>query len=362
MSQMKKTAEEPGNLSQPSMFNKTKSFINLARQQLGKFGLLLTFFLLGAIISVLSPYFLVPENLINVLMQASINLIIALGMTFVIATGGIDLSVGSIVGLSGMIMAKLLILGVSLPLTLGITLLCGVLMGAVNGILITVSLPLTLSITLLCGVLMGAVNGILITRVGIPPFIATLGTMSIYRGVSLISNQGRPAYGLSSQMLKAIAGRVGPIPIPVIIAFVSALIAFFILKYTVIGEYTLAIGGNEEAVRLSGVPVARYKTIVYSICGLMSSLAGIVLTARLTAAEPIAGTGYELDAIAAAVIGGTSLSGGIATIFGTVIGALIMSVLRNGLNLLNIQSYYQLVAIGSVIVIAVTIDTIRRKK
>ncbi len=336
MSQIKKTAEGRGDLSQPSMLKKTKLVIDLARQQLGKFGLLLTFFLLGAIISVLSPYFLVPTNLINVLMQASINLTIALGMTFVIATGGIDLSVGSIVGLAGMIMAKLLILGVSLPVTL--------------------------VITLLFGLLMGAVNGILITRVGLPPFIATLGTMSIYRGITLISNQGRPAYGLSSQMLKVIAGRLGPIPIPVVIAFISALIAFFVLMYTVIGEYTLAIGGNEEAVRLSGVPVARYKTIVYSICGLMSGLAGIVLTARLTAAEPIAGTGYELDAIAAVVIGGTSLSGGIATIFGTVIGALIMSVLRNGLNLLNIQSYYQLVAIGCVIVFAVAVDRMRRKQ
>ncbi|MDO9545885.1 MAG: ribose ABC transporter permease [Pelolinea sp.] len=336
MSHFNKTAADPENLSQFSFLNKSKTFINFARQQLGKFGLVFTFFLLAAVISVLSPYFLTVDNLINVLMQASINLIIALGMTFVIATGGIDLSVGSIVGLAGMIMAKLLISEVSLPLTLGIT--------------------------LLCGVLMGAVNGILITRIGLPPFIATLGTMSIYRGVSLISNQGRPAYGLSSQMLKAIAGRIGPIPIPVVIAFISAIIAFFVLMYTIIGEYTLAIGGNEEAVRLSGVPVARYKTIVYSISGLMSSLAGIVLTARLTAAEPIAGTGYELDAIAAAVIGGTSLSGGVATIFGTVIGALIMSVLRNGLNLLNIQSYYQLVAIGSVIVIAVTIDTLRRKK
>ena len=335
MGQINKITEKPGNLSQSSMLNKAKSLIDFARKQLGKFGLLLTFFLLGAIISFLSPYFLVPENLINVLMQASINLIIALGMTFVIATAGIDLSVGSIVGLAGMIMAKLLIMGISLPITI--------------------------VVTLLFGLLMGAVNGILITRVNLPPFIATLGTMSVYRGITLISNQGRPAYGLSSHILKVISGRLGPIPIPVFIAFISAIVAFFILKYTTIGEYTLAIGGNEEAVRLSGVPVARYKTIVYSICGLTSGLAGIVLTARLTAAEPIAGTGYELDAIAAVVIGGTSLSGGTASIVGTVIGALIMSVLRNGLNLLNIQSYYQLVAIGSVIVLAVAIDNLRRK-
>lgn len=313
---------------------KTKSIISLAGNQIGKFGLLIAFVVLAMIISFLSPYFLKTDNLINVLMQASINLIIALGMTFVIATGGIDLSVGSIVGLSGMGMALMLNHGVNLPLTI--------------------------IITLVFGVLMGTVNGLLITRVGLPPFIATLGTMSIYRGITLIVNQGKPAYGLSAQMLKVISGRLGSIPIPVIIAFISAGIAFFILTRTIIGEYTLAIGGNKEAVRLSGIPVARYLTIVYAISGLMCSLAGIVLTARLTAAEPIAGQGYELDAIAATVIGGTSLSGGVATIFGTVIGALIMSVLRNGLNLLNIQSYYQLVAIGVVIVIAVAIDKIRK--
>jgi len=336
MSQKKKTVGESGNTSQSATGTKKKSLIDIVKQQFEKFSLLLAFFVLAAVISVLSPYFLTPDNMINILMQASINLTIALGMTFVIATGGIDLSVGSIVGLSGMAMAKLLIAGVNLPLTV--------------------------LITLLFGILMGALNGLLITRIDLPPFIATLGTLSIFRGITLISNEGRPAYGLSSQVLKVISGRLGPIPIPVIIAFLSALLAFFVLRYTIIGEYTLAIGGNEEAVRLSGVPVARFKTIVYSISGLMSALAGIVLTARLTAAEPIAGQGYDLDAIAAVVIGGTSLSGGVATVFGTVIGALIMSVLRNGLNLLNIQSYYQLVAIGSVIVIAVAIDKIRRNK
>ena len=336
MSQKIKITGESGNTSQSSTATKTKSFIDIARQQFEKFSLLLALFLIAAVISFLSPYFLTTDNMINILMQASINLTIALGMTFVIATGGIDLSVGSIVGLSGMILAKLL--------------------QAEFG------LPVAVLVTLFCGILMGIINGILITRIDLPPFIATLGTVSIFRGITLISNEGRPAYGLSSQVLSVISGRLGPIPIPVIIAFVSAILAYFVLKYTIIGEYTLAIGGNEEAVHLSGVPVARYKTIVYAISGLMSALAGIVLTARLTAAEPIAGQGYDLDAIAAVVIGGTSLSGGVATIFGTVIGALIMSVLRNGLNLLNIQSYYQLVAIGSVIVLAVAVDKIRRNK
>ena len=336
MGQKKNTAGESANMSELTTAVKTKSIIKLVWQQFEKFSLVLALFVIGAVISFLSPYFLLPDNMINILLQASINLTIALGMTFVIATGGIDLSVGSIVGLAGMIMAKLLQVGVSLPIAV--------------------------LISLFIGILMGGLNGLLITRIDLPPFITTLGTMSILRGITLISNKGRPAYGLSSQILKVISGRVGPIPIPVIIAFVSALLAYYVLRYTIIGEYTLAIGGNEEAVRLSGVPVGRYKTIVYAISGLMSALAGIVLTARLTAAEPIAGTGYELDAIAAVVIGGTSLSGGVATIFGTVIGALIMSVLRNGLNLLNIQSYYQLVAIGSVIVLAVALDKIRGKK
>jgi ribose/xylose/arabinose/galactoside ABC-type transport system permease subunit len=331
---IKKVAEKKPATPRVVTPQKTESFFNVVRQLVGRFGLVIVLFLLITALSFLSPYFLKEENLFNILLQAAINLIIALGMTYVIATGGIDLSVGSIVGLSGMAMAKLLIAGVSLPVAL--------------------------SITLFLGMTMGTINGLLITRIGLPPFIATLGTMSVYRGLALIINDGRPAYGLSAKVLQVISGRLGPIPIPVIISLVAAAIAFFVMKRTVIGEYTLAIGGNEEAVRLSGVPVARYKTIVYLISGLMCAVAGIVLTARLTAAEPIAGTGYELDAIAATVIGGTSLSGGVATIPGTLIGALIMSVLRNGLNLLNIQSYYQLVAIGLVIVLAVAIDKIRK--
>jgi ribose/xylose/arabinose/galactoside ABC-type transport system permease subunit len=331
---IKKVAEKFPATSRNVTPQKTESFINRVRHLFGRFGLVIVLFFLITALSFLSPYFLKEENLFNILLQAAINLIIALGMTYVIATAGIDLSVGSIVALSGMAMAKMLVAGVSLPLTL--------------------------AITLSLGMIMGAINGLLITRISLPPFIATLGTMSVYRGLTLIMNDGRPAYGLSAKVLQVISGRLGPIPIPVIISLIAAAIAFFVMKRTVIGEYTLAIGGNEEAVRLSGVSVARYKTIVYLISGLMCAVAGIVLTARFTAAEPIAGTGYELDAIAAVVIGGTSLQGGIATIPGTLIGAFIMSVLRNGLNLLNIQSYFQLVAIGLVIIIAVAIDKLRK--
>jgi ribose/xylose/arabinose/galactoside ABC-type transport system permease subunit len=194
----------------------------------------------------------------------------------------------------------------------------------------------------------------------LPPFIATLGTMGIFRGVALIISEGRPIYGLSAGFISTFAGTVGPIPIPVIIALITAIIFGFILVRTKIGEYTVAIGGNEETARLSGINVKLYKLIVYAICGGLSGLAGVVLTARMSAAEPIAGNSFELDAIAATVMGGTSLLGGEGTIVGTVIGALFTSLVRNGMNLFNVQAYWQQVVIGSVIVLAVILD--RRRK
>jgi len=330
-------AQKPVEQPQPEKKALAGSNTNWLQQNIGRFTIVIVFLLLIVAGSFLSEYFLTVNNFLNILLQASINLVIALGMTYVITTGGIDLSVGSTLAVAGMVLAKLMVAGVSLP----------------SAVLIT----------LVLGAVLGAITGFLITRIGLPPFIATMGTMSVYRGIALISNDGRPAYGLSAKTLSVIAGRVADtIPIPVIIALVAAIIAYLVLTRTTIGEYTLAIGGNEEATRLSGVPVKRYKTIVYAISGLMSALAGIILTARMTAAEPIAGNGYELDAIAATVIGGTSLSGGVASIPGTVIGALIMSVLRNILNLLNIQSYYQLVTIGVVIILAVGFDKLRKSK
>jgi len=301
----------------------------------GRYGIILALIILAVALSFLSPYFLTINNLFNVLLQASINLIVAVGMTFVITSAGIDLSVGSIVALAGMVMADAMSKKMGLPIAVGLALVVG-----------------TLS---------GCLNGILITRLRLPPFIVTLGTMSILRGLALIYNQGRPIYGLPQAELQAISGYVGPIPIPVIIALSVAFLFHMVLHHTTIGEYTIAIGGNEEAARLSGINVTRYKVIIYGISGLMCGLAGIVLTARLSAAEPIAGMLYELDAIAATVMGGTSLMGGEGTIVGTIIGALIMSVLRNGLNLLNIQSYYQQVVIGVVIVLAVALDRLRKR-
>ncbi len=302
---------------------------------LERYGIVLALLGLCVVLSFLSPYFLTVNNLLNVLLQASINLIVAIGMTFVITSGGIDLSVGSIVALAGIIMALALNAGT------GLLLAC--------------------LAALVVGAGIGAGNGLLITRFRLPPFIVTLGTMSIVRGMALIISDGRPVYGLPQEQLRIISGSIGPVPIPVIIAAIVAVIAYFVMNHTTIGEYTVAIGGNEEAARLSGINVKRFKVIIYGISGLMCGLAGIILTARLSAAEPIAGALYELDAIAATVIGGTSLMGGQGSITGTVVGALLMSVLRNGLNLLNIQSYYQQVVIGTVIIAAVALDMLRKR-
>jgi putative xylitol transport system permease protein len=311
------------------------STINLIGQVLSRYGIVLAFLVLCLVLSFLSPYFLTTQNILNVLLQTSINLVVSIGMTFVITSAGIDLSVGSMVAVAGMVMADVV----------------------AHKWGIWLAVPLALLVGTLCGWL----NGMLITRLRLPPFIVTLGTMSILRGVALIYNDGKPLYGLAQKDLKVISGGIASIPIPVIIALVVALLAHFVLRHTTVGEYATAIGGNEETARLSGIDVRRYKVIIYSISGLMCGLAGVILTARLSAAEPIAGTMYELDAIAATVMGGTSLSGGQGTIFGTIIGALLMGVLRNGLNLLNIQSYYQLGVIGAVIILAVALDTLRKR-
>lgn len=304
-------------------------------QFVGRYGIVLALLGLSAISALASPYFLTITNLFNVTLQASVILIVAVGMTFVITLGGIDLSVGSIVALAGMVTADILVHG------------WGVIAAVIGGMAV--------------GAACGAFNGLMITRVRLPPFIVTLGTMSAYRGLALIYNQGRPIYGLAREDVQVIAGYVGPVPIPVIIAFVISVLAWWILNETQIGRYTTAIGGNEEVARLAGINVDRYKVVVYSLCGLLSGVAAIILTARLYAAEPIAGMLYELEAIAATVMGGTNLMGGQGTIVGTVAGALLMSVLRNLFNLRNIQAYYQQLAIGIVIMLAVVVDQLRKR-
>jgi len=294
--------------------------------------------LLGLIVVlwILTPHFLTVSNLLNVAQQATIIAIIAVGMTFVIITGGIDLSVGSVLAFAGVVMASALHSGVPFPLALLIGLGVGLLSGVVNGLLITIG--------------------------RLPPFIATLGMMSVARGAALMFTEGRPISGFSESFRSIATGEILRIPAPVVIMIVVYLIAHFVLKRTKLGRYTYAIGGNEEAALLSGINVRLNKTMVYGIAGVLSGLAAILLTARLNSAQPIAGMSYELDAIAATVIGGTSLLGGEGTVLGTLIGALIMAVLRNGLNLLSVSSFFQQVVIGSVIIFAVLIDMALKRR
>jgi ribose transport system permease protein len=305
----------------------TRAFLSHYARQFGTFGGLLV---LCLVLWILTPHFLTVSNLLNVAQQTSINAIIAVGLTFVIITGGIDLSVGSMVALTGVVMARLLQDGYPLIMALFGSLAVG---GA-------------------CG----CVNGLLITLGRLPPFIATLGMMSIARGSALLFTEGRPISGFTAEFRWLANGEIAFIPAPVVVMLALYGLAHFALHRTKFGRYAFAIGGNEEAALLSGVRVRLYKTLVYAVCGMLSGLAAVVLTARLNSAQPIAGINYELDAIAATVIGGTSLMGGQGTVLGTLIGALIMGVLRNGLNLVGVSSFIQQVVIGAVIVLAVLID------
>ena len=287
-------------------------------------------------LSQLSDNFLTTSNLLTVMRQVSINALIAFGMTYVILTAGIDLSVGSMLALAGVICAALISSG----------------MDAVSAC----------GLTLLAGAAMGMLNGLIVTRGRAAPFIATLATMTIFRGLTQAYTEGRPISGMNSELFDLIGNGyvLSLIPIPVVIMFIVFGIAWFILNRTAFGRHTYAVGGNEEASRISGVRVDRIKIMVFTLSGLMAALAGIVLTSRLDSAQPTAGVGYELDAIAAVVLGGTSLSGGRGWIIGTLIGALLIGVLNNGLNLLNVASAYQLVTKGVVILLAVLLD--RRQK
>ncbi|OFS54295.1 ribose ABC transporter permease [Staphylococcus sp. HMSC064E03] len=291
--------------------------------------------LLIIVVSILNPSFLDLSNLLNLLRQISINGLIAFGMTFIILTGGIDLSVGSILALSSAFIALMITSGVD-PI---IALIIGVLIGFV----------------------LGAVNGLLVTKGNMAPFIATLATMTIFRGLTLVITDGNPITNLGDSYLFQLFGKgyfIG-IPVPAVTMIIVFVILLIILQKTTFGRHTYAIGGNEVAAKISGIKVNKIKILIYGISGLMSALAGGILTSRLNSAQPTAGTSYELDAIAAVVLGGTSLTGGKGRIVGTLIGVLIIGVLNNGLNLLDVSSFYQQVVKGVVILIAVLID---RKK
>lgn len=307
--------------------NKTKDFLS-------KFRPIILLIVFSVIITILRPNFISSNNLLNVLRQTSINAIIAAGMTFVILTGGIDLSVGSILAFSSAIGAYILVSGY----------------GVVAAVLIC----------LLIGVLAGALNGLIITKGKAQPFIATLATMTLLKGATLVFTQGKPISVLNVEKLagfRAIgAGSIFSIPTPVYIMGIVFIVCYFILNNTKIGRYIYAIGGNEEASKLSGLNTDSVKIKSYIINGLFAAMAGLILTSRLVSAQPNAGDGYELDAIAAVVLGGTSLAGGQGSILGTIFGALIIGILNNSLNLMNVSSYYQMVVRAIVILLAVLLD------
>lgn len=290
---------------------------------------------LMAVVAVLSPSFLTIDNLLNILRQTSINAVIAVGMTYVILSGGIDLSVGSVLAFCGAVCAWLV--ASDLPVWLAIPL------------------------SLLLGAGLGAVNGIVVGTGGVQPFVATLVSMTMLRGATLVFTDGRPittGTGAAADAFWTVGGGyLLGVPVPVAVAALVFAVCGLVLTRTRFGRYTYAVGGNEVVARLSGIRVNLEKTLIYGLSGLLAALAGVILTARLESAQPTAGAGYELDAIAAVVVGGTSLSGGKGTLFGTLVGALIIGVLNNALNLMDVSSYYQMIAKGSVILLAVLADS-----
>jgi ribose transport system permease protein len=288
------------------------------------------------VFSSLSNVFLTERNLVNILQQSSINGCIAIGMTLVIISGGIDLSVGPAAALAAVLSASLLVAGFPVPI---------VILAA-------------LAVGLACGF----VNGALIAYAGLQPFIVTLGTLSLFRAGALIYTGGNPILSLPNEFRRIFASTLFGLPVPVIVVGVLAIAATVFLKKTPLGEYILAVGGNEEAARVSGVPIERTKVITYMISGGLASLAAIILIARLGAAEPTLGNLWELEAIAAAAIGGASLMGGKGSIFGTILGAIVLGAMRNGLTLLNVQAFYQLLATGIIIILAMLVDRLARGK
>lgn len=308
----------------------------MTRTTLGQFweryGTLCILLLIVVLFAVLSPrYFLRQDNLVQILLQSSITILTALGEFFPILIAGIDLSVGSILALSGIVTGKLLVAGLDPVLA--------VLIGG-----------------LLVGLVLGAVNGLLVNFTGLHPFIITLGTNAIFRGVTLIVSGASSVFGFPLGFTDTLAGSIGIVPVPVIIALLVALLLWFVTAKTRLGRNIYAVGGNREAAFFSGIDVRLHTLVVFIISGVCAGLAGVLSTARLGAAEPSAGTGFETFAIASAIIGGTSFFGGKGRIPSVVVGGLIIGTINNGLNLLRVPTFYQLVVMGSLIIIAVSLD------
>ena len=295
--------------------------------------------------SLLSPNFLQFDNVVGILIATTVNGVLALGVTFVIISGSIDLSVGTVMTLSA-VMTAVFVTVWQLPLPVGIA--AGIVTGGLAGL----------------------VNGVLVAKLKIPSFIATLGMLNVAKGLALVISGLKPIYfndtpDFNRAAMGSVLGGIIPgleIPNLVVVLFVSALAASLILSKTILGRYTFALGSNEEAARLSGVNVDAWKMAVFTVCGLFSGIAGVLIGARLNSAQPSLGQGYELDAIAAAVIGGTSLSGGEGSILGTVIGAFIISTLTNGLRILSVPQEWQTVVTGGIVIVAVYLDIVRRRQ
>ncbi|MVA26716.1 ABC transporter permease (plasmid) [Agrobacterium vitis] len=297
-------------------------------------GTLIGLIVIMAVFATLVPGFLSERNLTNILQQSSINACLALGMTLVIISGGIDLSVGPTAAIAAVMTATLLLGGTPIPLAI----LAGLGVGAVCGF----------------------INGVLVAYIGLQPFIVTLGTLSTYRAIALIFTGGNPVLGIPPGFRALFNGTLMGLPIPVLIVAGVSIAAWVLLKKTPVGEYLMAVGGNEEAAYVAGVPIARTKITAYVISGGLAALASLILIGRLGAAEPILGNLWELDAIAAAAIGGASLMGGKGSIVGTILGAIILGAMRNGLTLMNVQAFYQLLATGLIILVAMMIDRATR--
>jgi inositol transport system permease protein len=303
----------------------------LTRRWPAQLGLALALAILMAALSIAKPNFLTVANLINLVRQISINGILAVGVTFVLLTGGVDLSLGSLVALTGVVAACF-----AHPDQYSV--LVAVLAGVA------------------AGTLCGAVNGWVVARGRIAPFVVTLGMMTAARGLALLISGGKPVSNLSTAFTRIGGGDIFSVPVPIVIFAVVALLSHVFLKNTRLGRYVYAVGGNQNAALASGVNVRNIKTLAYTICGSFAGLAGVVLASRITTGQPNAGIGYELDAIAAVVIGGTSLNGGVGGVGGTILGALLIGVINNGLDLLNVSSYYQQIVKGLIIVSAVWLD------
>lgn len=304
---------------------------------LSKWGILLSLVILVIVMSFAHPSFLSLGNITNILRQVSINGILAVGMTFVVLTAGIDLSIGSVLAFCGVVSAM-----------------------AVTGA-DPINPLVAVMAAMLAGAAFGSVNGLLVARFSVTPFVVTLGMLSMARGLTLLLSNGRPVPGLSQEFRWLGQGFIAGIPVPVWIFSIVLLLAWVTLRFTVFGRWIYAVGGNPKSARTSGIPVRRIVFMAYLIMGILAGLAGAVLTARTTAGLPQAGIGYELDAIAAVVIGGTSLMGGVGAIGFTLVGVLIIGVISNGLDLLGVSSYYQEFVKGAIIVIAVLIDRSRNR-